>query len=144
MSINVCLEMNPISREIELQNTLKNTGIGFQNSNKDSEYPYQIKQIVEGYNPAIAIWGESQIPTDEEIELIQSLAKKEIEFFPQKNDLSAKGFCTTTLYKIGDNNWTYKGMARMPDSDYWPEAKAPLIDICKEISPLFNATKSDV
>ena len=78
MSINVCLEMNPISREIELQNTLKNTGIGFQNSNENSKSPYQIKQVLEGYNPAIAIWGESQIPTDEEIELIQKLAKKEI------------------------------------------------------------------
>ena len=136
MNNDVCLEIKPISRETQLQNSLENTGIGIQ----DSKFPNQIKQVVEGYNPAIAIWGESQIPTEEEIKLIQELSKIEIENFPQKNDLSAKNFCTTTLYKVGDNNWTYKEMVRMTGSDYWPEKKAPLIDICKQISPFFDAS----
>jgi len=140
MSSDICLEAKPISREIQLQNSLEDTGIGIQ----DNKSPYQIKQVVEGYNPAIAIWGESQVPTNNEIELIQELAKKEIENFPQSIDLSAKDFCTTTLYKISNDNWTYKEMVRMPGSDYWPEVKAPLIDICKQISPSFKAVSSNM
>lgn len=107
----------PTPREIELQNVLKDSGIAIHQSG----FAYDINTLLsDDYRPAIAIWGQSQIPTKDEIEKIKLFAEAFISDFESTKDLSAIGISTHTLFKKDNGNWTFRNMTWQIGPTWYP------------------------
>lgn len=115
-------QRTPTPREIELQSKLADTGIAVHSGGL--RYDPILWMGIDPLTPVVAIWGESKIPTDEEIEAIKTIAQRKIDRFfhlSEVKGLSARGANMITLFKKEDDTWTFRRMTWQIGPTWYPK-----------------------
>lgn len=112
-------QRTPTPREIELRKRLADTGIAVHRGGLNYD-PMGIDSLV----PVVAIWLESELPTDEEIKTIRTVAQKKINRFFNPSaveGLAVRGANMITLFKRVDGTWTFRRMTWQDGPTWYPK-----------------------
>jgi hypothetical protein len=117
--------------EIELENSLKDSDIAIHIGGFTHHDTLGL-MFDESYRPAVAIWGQSKIPNETEVETMVDLAKTILSSFGRTKNLSAVGINTITLFKKDEDKWTYRRLT-WNEGPIWHPQEEPLTDIKSRI-----------